>query len=290
MTDLPDTSGFAGLNRDVVLELTVRNHPGTMSHITGLFARRAFNLDAILVVPVGDGSTSRILLLVPATDRLEQIVKQLAKLHDVLRNLDFSSWHSILVTVIGLALFTLISIGIRLVMMFTIQQRRERANRQINERLRTLIAAYKTLGGSFTGDLRVDPTHLRDLLKEGRDAPAGLPSVVIQHPALDGASHPIGPCLQQFVLPRVEHAIDVLLQMRHPVLVPGIDPPRKPHPILQGLSAFRFGDLHRREVRYRRQDGLRRKHPFRAYLVSPCGSSSSVSCAAAKASWAGNWP
>lgn len=64
---------------------------------------------------------------------------------------------------IGLALFTLIGIGIRLLMMFTIQQRRERMNRQINERLRTLIAAYKVLGGSFTGDLTVDPTHLRDL-------------------------------------------------------------------------------------------------------------------------------
>lgn len=60
---------------------------------------------------------------------------------------------------------TLIGVGIRLVMMFTIQQRRERMNRQINERLRVLIAAYKTLGGSFTGDLMVDPTHLRDLLK-----------------------------------------------------------------------------------------------------------------------------
>jgi hypothetical protein len=63
---------------------------------------------------------------------------------------------------IGLALVTLIGVGIRLVMMFTIQQRRERMNRQINERLRVLIAAYKTLGGSFTGDLAVDPTHLRD--------------------------------------------------------------------------------------------------------------------------------
>ena len=81
----------------------------------------------------------------------------------MLRNLDFSSWHSVLVTLIGLALFTLISIGIRLIMMFTIQQRRERMNRQINERLKTLIAAYKTLGGSFTGNLAVDPTHLRDL-------------------------------------------------------------------------------------------------------------------------------
>jgi uncharacterized membrane protein YgcG len=47
--------------------------------------------------------------------------------------------------------------------MQSLQQRRERQNRQINERLRTLIAAYKTLGGSFTGNLEVDPTHLRDL-------------------------------------------------------------------------------------------------------------------------------
>lgn len=68
-----------------------------------------------------------------------------------------------LATLIGLALFTLIGVGIRLLAMFTIQQRRERVNRQINERLRTLIAAYKTLGGSFTGNLTVDPTHLRDL-------------------------------------------------------------------------------------------------------------------------------
>jgi len=47
--------------------------------------------------------------------------------------------------------------------MSTIQRRRERLNRQINERLRTLIAAYKVLGGSFTGNLAVDPLHLRDL-------------------------------------------------------------------------------------------------------------------------------
>ena len=68
---------------------------------------------------------------------------------------------------IGLALFTLLGVGIRLLAMFTIQQRRERMNRQINERLRTLIAAYKTLGGSFTGNLAVDPTHLRDLRRSG---------------------------------------------------------------------------------------------------------------------------
>lgn len=80
-----------------------------------------------------------------------------------MHGIDLSSWQSLLSTLIGLALFTLIGIGIRLLIMFTIQQRRERLNRQINERLRTLIAAYKVLGGSFTGNLAVDPRHLGDL-------------------------------------------------------------------------------------------------------------------------------
>src|SRR5690606_32347952 len=61
---------------------------------------------------------------------------------------------------------------LRLVAMQTIQQRRERENRQINERLKVLIAAYKTLGGSFTGDLAVDPRHLRDLRRAGLDEEA----------------------------------------------------------------------------------------------------------------------
>ncbi|MCG2594403.1 hypothetical protein LZ009_16625 [Ramlibacter sp. XY19] len=77
--------------------------------------------------------------------------------------LDFSSWHSLLTTLLGLAVVTLIMVGVRLLVMQTVQRRRERENRQINERLRTLIAAYKTLGGSFTGNLSVDPSHLKDL-------------------------------------------------------------------------------------------------------------------------------
>jgi uncharacterized membrane protein YgcG len=80
-----------------------------------------------------------------------------------MRFFDFSSWQTIGTTLLGLALVTLIGVGIRLMVMMTIQQRRERMNRQINERLRTLMAAYKTLGGSFTGDLTVDPRHLRDM-------------------------------------------------------------------------------------------------------------------------------
>ncbi|MCY1338105.1 hypothetical protein D3C81_1101990 [compost metagenome] len=91
-----------------------------------------------------------------------------------MRNLDFSSWQGLLTTVVGLAVITLIGVGIRLLVMQTVQQRRERENRQINERLRTLIAAYKTLGGSFTGNLAVDPAHLRDLRRQADAADAAV--------------------------------------------------------------------------------------------------------------------
>ena len=51
-----------GVNRTsrTVLELTVRNHPGVMSHVCGLFSRRAFNVEGILCMPVGEGRESRI--------------------------------------------------------------------------------------------------------------------------------------------------------------------------------------------------------------------------------------
>lgn len=98
-----------------------------------------------------------------------------------MRMLDFSSLGATASTLLGLVLFTLIAVGIRLVFMQRMQRRRERENRQINERLKTLIAAYKTLGGSFTGELEVDPRHLRELrrLAEASRAagePDGRPS------------------------------------------------------------------------------------------------------------------
>ena len=68
----------------VVLELTVNNHPGVMSHICGLFARRAFNVEGILCMPIATGMQSRIWLRVSADNRLEQMLRQLCKLEDVI--------------------------------------------------------------------------------------------------------------------------------------------------------------------------------------------------------------
>lgn len=87
-----------------------------------------------------------------------------------MRSLDFSSLHALITTLLSLAVITLLGVGIRLVTQLTIQQRQQRMNRQINERLRVLIAAYKTLGGSFTGDLTVNPAHHRDLPQHARAA------------------------------------------------------------------------------------------------------------------------
>jgi len=67
-----------------VLELDVNNHAGVMSHVVGLFSRRAYNVEGILVMPVGNGRKSRIWLMVNEDQRLPQMIKQVEKLEDVL--------------------------------------------------------------------------------------------------------------------------------------------------------------------------------------------------------------
>ena len=66
-----------------VLELDVNNHAGVMSHVAGLFSRRAYNVEGILCMPVGSGEMSRIWLTVNEDARLEQMIKQIEKLEDV---------------------------------------------------------------------------------------------------------------------------------------------------------------------------------------------------------------
>lgn len=67
-----------------ILRLTVNNHPGVMLQICGLFTRRNFNLDSIFCTAIDQGETSCVWLKVDETEKLEQVIKQLAKLTDVL--------------------------------------------------------------------------------------------------------------------------------------------------------------------------------------------------------------
>ena len=95
---MPPTPPLEPARRGVVLRLLVRNHPGVMSHVCGLFARRAFNVEGILCMPVGDAARSVVLLLVHEDDRLEQVVRQLRKLEDVVEVSPLPGGHDAFVT------------------------------------------------------------------------------------------------------------------------------------------------------------------------------------------------
>lgn len=66
-----------------IIMLNCNNNPGVLSHITGLFTRRGFNLEAVMCGRLANEGKSRIYLLVKNDDRLEQVIKQLEKLYDV---------------------------------------------------------------------------------------------------------------------------------------------------------------------------------------------------------------
>jgi len=68
---------------NTIIELLVNNHSGVMAHITGLFCRRSFNLESIICSPINT-TQSKMYLLVKNDERLEQIIKHLEKLYDVI--------------------------------------------------------------------------------------------------------------------------------------------------------------------------------------------------------------
>ena len=68
-----------------VLSLVVENTSGVVSHISGLFSRRAFNMDSFTAGITSDPRFTRVTIAVNADEReLDQIKKQLAKLEDVI--------------------------------------------------------------------------------------------------------------------------------------------------------------------------------------------------------------
>jgi acetolactate synthase-1/3 small subunit len=87
MTTLMPEARIATTNKETsrtVLRLLVRNHAGVMSHVCGLFARRSFNVDGILCMPIADCQRSAVLLAVADDARIGQMMQQLRKLEDVI--------------------------------------------------------------------------------------------------------------------------------------------------------------------------------------------------------------
>jgi acetolactate synthase-1/3 small subunit len=72
------------MSQFLCITLKVNNHPGVITRIAGLFARRAYNLEGITCFPIGETGCSRLKLFVNHNEPLEQITGQLRKLYDVL--------------------------------------------------------------------------------------------------------------------------------------------------------------------------------------------------------------
>jgi acetolactate synthase-1/3 small subunit len=80
--------------RQHVVSTLVENRAGTLSRVSGLFARRGYNIDSLTVGETEDPAISRMTIAVTGEERiLEQIIKQLGKLVDVIavRELEPSS-------------------------------------------------------------------------------------------------------------------------------------------------------------------------------------------------------
>lgn len=72
-------------NKHIITAL-VRNHSGVLTRISGLFARRCFNIDSLVVCATENPELSRMTIVSDTDDAVaEQMVKQLEKLVDVLK-------------------------------------------------------------------------------------------------------------------------------------------------------------------------------------------------------------
>lgn len=79
-----------------VLSLLVEDKPGLLTRVTGLFARRGFNIQSLAVGPSDVEELSRITIVVEVdTLPLEQITKQLNKLINVLKIVELDAEHSV---------------------------------------------------------------------------------------------------------------------------------------------------------------------------------------------------
>ena len=86
MRTINSNNPFGDSHQHHVLSVLVQNRPGVLARVSGLFARRGYNIYSLAVAPTDDADYSRITIVVDiSATPLEQIVKQLFKLIDVVR-------------------------------------------------------------------------------------------------------------------------------------------------------------------------------------------------------------
>jgi acetolactate synthase I/III small subunit len=74
-----------------IISLLMENEAGALSRVAGLFSARAYNIESLTVAPTEDATLSRMTIVTSGSeDVIEQIVKQLNKLVDVVKVLDLN--------------------------------------------------------------------------------------------------------------------------------------------------------------------------------------------------------
>ena len=78
------------------ISVLVENEFGVLSRVANLFSGRGFNIDSLSVAPTNEEGLSRMTIVTRGDDKvLEQINKQLNKLIDVLKVIDFTDGSAI---------------------------------------------------------------------------------------------------------------------------------------------------------------------------------------------------
>src|SRR3989338_7910289 len=74
-----------------IISILIENEAGALSRVSGLFSARAYNIESLTVAPTEDASLSRMTIVTAGSDEvIEQIIKQLNKLIDVVKVLDLN--------------------------------------------------------------------------------------------------------------------------------------------------------------------------------------------------------
>ena len=75
-----------------IISVILENEAGALSRVSGLFTQRGFNIESLTVAQTNDVNLSRMTIVSSGSDRvLEQIVKQLNKLIEVIKVSDLTS-------------------------------------------------------------------------------------------------------------------------------------------------------------------------------------------------------
>ncbi|MGB0848352.1 MAG: acetolactate synthase small subunit [Thiolinea sp.] len=76
-----------------VISILMENESGALSRVSGLFSARGYNIESLTVAPTEDPSLSRLTLVTRGSDEIiEQIIKQLHKLIEVVKLMDLDDY------------------------------------------------------------------------------------------------------------------------------------------------------------------------------------------------------